>query len=89
MVNEKLAQIKILCDLMKDTECVIDWNDEIANIDFVGNNNRFKLRVFGNVARQDLEDYLEESKYMIKFYESTAKKLELLLLLDVLKDEEK
>ena len=86
MVNEKLEQIKSLCDVMKDTECVIDWNDKIANIDFVGNNNRFKLRVFAHVAKEDLEDYLEDAKNMIKFYESVCVKLEALLLLEAIKN---
>ena len=89
MVNKKLEQIKCLCDVMKDTKCKIDWQDGIANIDFIGSvDYKYRIKVFGNEAKECLEDYLEEAKDMIKYYESVAKRLELLLLLDVLKDDE-
>ena len=83
---DKLEQIKCLCDLMTDTKCEIDRQQKVANIDFLTGNSRVNIRVFADEAKEDLEDYLEEAKNMIKCYESIAVKLEALLLLKVVKN---
>jgi hypothetical protein len=83
----KLEKIKSLCDIMTDTKCEIDWEQKVANIDFIGSNGRFRARIFADEAKEDLEDYLEEAKIMIKDLESVVVKLEALLLLKVVKED--
>lgn len=82
----KLEKIKSLCDLMTDTKCEIDWQEKVANIDFIGSNGQFRARVFADEAKEDLEDYLEKAKIVIKDLESVAMKLEALLLLKDIKN---
>lgn len=82
---DKLEQIKCLCDVMKDTECEIDWQKNVANIDFINNDGRFRIIVSADEAKECLEDYLEEVKIMIKDFEGIAMKLEALLLLKAIK----
>lgn len=82
----KLEKIKSLCDLMTDTKCEIDWEQKVANIDFIGSNGRFRARVSADEAKEDLEHYLEQAKIVIKDLESVAIRLEALLLLKDIKN---
>ena len=81
---DKLEKIKRLCDLMTDTECKIDWEQEIANIDFICYDSRFRVMVSNKTAEIDLENDLEKARIMLKDYESIIVKLEALLLLKVI-----
>lgn len=76
-----LEMIKIICDVIEDTKCEIDRQQKVANIDFIGNNGRFRARVSADEVKEDLEYYLEEAKIMIKDLESVVLKLEGLLVL--------
>lgn len=88
MIVNKLEQIKSLCDVLKATECEIDWNNQIGTIRFGSDDFIMETETSfrAEMAKEDLANALQEAKDMISYYESVAMRLEALLLLKVVKN---